>query len=129
MAERFALIAAVFSAIATFLAAWATWRAPLAAAKLAETLRRNAERDQERQKSKLQLFTILMQERGAIYSEHGVRALNLIDIVFNDSRPVREAWAELFHAFNPQHRVPAHAQEERLLRLFGRDRERHRDGG
>jgi hypothetical protein len=35
MNENIALLAAVFSAIATALAAFATWRAPTAAAKLA----------------------------------------------------------------------------------------------
>ncbi len=95
MTEYLLLIIAIFSAIATGLAAVATWRAPLAAAKLAEALRRNSDRDQERQKNKLHLFTTVMQERAAIYSEAGVRSLNLIDVVFNESRAVRDAWAEL----------------------------------
>jgi hypothetical protein len=58
-----------------------------------------------------------MQERAEIYSENGVRALNLIDVVFNDARKVREAWAELFLIFssNP---MPPHVLEERLRRLL-----------
>jgi hypothetical protein len=96
----------------------ATWRAPIAAAKIAEQLRREAERSQERQKNKLHVFATLMQERAAIYSENGVRALNLIDVVFNDAREVREAWAELFLAFDTKHNVPPHAQEERLRKLL-----------
>lgn len=119
MTESFALIAAIFSALATALAAWATWRAPIAAAKLAETLRRDAEQSRERQRHKLRIFTTLMQERAAIYSENAVRALNLIDVVFNDSRAVREAWARLFHAFDPNHNIPAHAQQEFLRQLLG----------
>jgi hypothetical protein len=58
-----------------------------------------------------------MHERAAIYSENGVRALNIVDVVFNDSREVRDAWAELFRIFsvNPiQHLV----LEERLHRLL-----------
>jgi hypothetical protein len=58
-----------------------------------------------------------MQERAAIYSENGVGALNLIDVVFYDSREVREAWAELFLTFslNP---IPAHLLDERLRKLL-----------
>jgi hypothetical protein len=117
MAEILALATAIFSAIATGLAAFATWHAPRAAAKLAETLRRESERAQERQKNKLDVFSLLMQERAAIYSENGVRALNLIDVVFNDSRKVREAWAELFLIFNSEPMLP-HVLEERLRRLL-----------
>jgi hypothetical protein len=117
MSDVFSLAAAIFSAIATGLAAFATWRAPTAAARLAETLRRDSERAQERQKNKLHVFAMLMQERAAIYSENAVRALNLIDVVFVDSRKVREAWAELFLIFatNP---IPPHVLEERLRKLL-----------
>lgn len=89
----------------------------MAAAKLAENLRREAEIQGERQKSKMLLFTTLMQERAQIYSDNGVRALNLIDVVFNHSRDVREAWSELFLALqmNP---FQQHVMEERLRRLL-----------
>jgi len=91
--------------------------APGAAARLAETLRRDAEERGERQRYRLQLFSTLMQERAAIYSESGVRALNTIDVVFHDCRLVREAWAELFMVFsmNP---MPNHLLEERLRKLL-----------
>jgi hypothetical protein len=118
MTDIYTLIPAVFSAIAAFLAAYATWRAPITAAKMAETLRRDSAHAQERQKNKLGLFTMLMQERAAIYSENGVRALNLIDVVFNDAREVREAWAELYLAFEPRNNIPPHVQEERLRKLL-----------
>ena len=93
MTDHLTLLIAIFSAIATGLAAFATWRAPTAAAKLAESLRRDAERHDELQRQKLGLFASLMQERAQIYSDNGVRALNLIDVVFNESRDVREAWS------------------------------------
>jgi hypothetical protein len=118
MNEIYSLIAAFFSAVATALAAWATWRAPLAAAQLAERLRRADENAQERHRQKLYVFTTLMQERAAIYSENAVRALNIIDIVFNDSREVREAWAAFFYAVEPQHNVPPHAQQEHIRQLL-----------
>jgi hypothetical protein len=117
MSNQYEIIAAAFSAIATAFAAFATWQAPRAAARLAEDLRRNAEHLGERHKSKLRVFALLMQERGAIYSDEGVKALNLIDVVFHDCRGVREAWSELFLIFgsNP---IPAHVLEERLRKLL-----------
>lgn len=118
MTETLTLLTAIFSAIATGFAAFATWTAPRAAAKLAESLRRAAELHNERQRHKLHVFGMLMQERAQIHSENGVRALNLIDVVFNDSREVREAWSELFLAF---HMTPLvqHVIDERLRRLLG----------
>ncbi len=117
MTENVALLIAIFSAIATGLAAVATWRAPLAAAKLAEALRRQAELHNEKQRQKLNLLTTLMQERAEIHSENGVRALNQIDVVFNDAPEVREAWAELFLAFEMKPLVQ-HAIDERLRKLL-----------
>jgi hypothetical protein len=118
MTEAIALAAAVFSAIATGLAALATWRAPRAAAELAESLRREAERHSERQRLKLNVFHTLMQERAQIYSDEGVRALNLIDVVFNESREIRECWSELYLAFEMKPLVQ-HVIEERLRKLLG----------
>ncbi|MGH9350587.1 MAG: DUF6680 family protein [Terriglobia bacterium] len=117
MSEKLALLIAIFSAVATAFAALATWNAPRAAAKLAESLRRDAERHNERQRQKLALLGTLMQERAQIYSDNAVRALNLIDLVFNESRQVREAWSELFLAFhmNP---LLQHVIDERLRKLL-----------
>jgi hypothetical protein len=53
---------------------------------------------------------MLMKERAQIYSENGIKALNLIDVVFNDSREVREAWSELFLAFQMKPFLP-HVQD------------------
>lgn len=117
MTEHLTLLTAVFSAIATGLAAVATWRAPTAAARLAESLRRDAEKHHERQRQKLSVFASLMQERAQIYSDNGVRALNLIDVVFNESREVREAWSELFLAFHMNPLVE-HVVDERLRKLL-----------
>ena len=99
-------------------AIYATWRAPIAAAQLAEQLRRAADRDQERQRHKLHLFATLMQERAALYTENGVRARNLIDVVFSDAREVRDAWAEFFHSLDPVQKVPLHAQMEKLRAIL-----------
>jgi predicted ATPase len=118
MTENIALLAAMFSAIATAFAAFATWSAPRAAARLAESLRREAERHDERQRRKLHVFSTLMQERAQIYSDNGVRALNLIDVVFNESREVRETWSELFLAFQMKPLLQ-HVIDERLRKLLG----------
>jgi len=117
MTDKIALWAAIFSAVATAFAAFAAWRAPLSAATLAESLRRDAERYDELQRRKMEVLTVLMQERARINSDECVRALNSIDIVFADSREVREAWAELLLAFNLQPLV-MHVLEERLRRLL-----------
>jgi hypothetical protein len=118
MTENLTLLTAFFSAVATGFAALATWAAPRAAAKLAESLRRDGERQSERQRHKLHVFATLMQERAQIHSDKGVRALNLIDVVFNESREVREAWSELFLAFHMKPLVQ-HVIDERLRRLLG----------
>ncbi len=117
IASTASVIAAVASAVATAFAAFATWHAPKSAANLAETLRRDAERSDQRQRYKLHLFATLMQERAAIYTENAVRVLNTIDVVFHDSRPVREAWAELFLVFG-MNSIPPHVLDERLRKLL-----------
>jgi uncharacterized protein DUF6680 len=113
--EWLAAIAAVFSAIATLFAVIATWKAPLTAAKLAEQLRQSSERDSERRRQKLEILTKLMQERNQLQNAAG--ALNLIDIVFNESLEVRNAWSELLQALQikPYNQTPV---EERLRRLL-----------
>ena len=117
-AETYSLIAAIFSAVATGFAAVASWRAPITAARLAERLRRDMQQSEERRRQKIQVFTTLMQERSAIWTEAAVRALNAIDVVFNDARPVREAWAALLHTLSPQQNAPLHAQQDRLRDLL-----------
>jgi len=112
------VVAAAFSAIATGFAAFAAWKSPIEAAKLAEGLRRTAELANRRHDGKMQLFATLMQERAAIYSAEGVRALNLIDVVFADAHLVRNAWAELLASFEPAARMPVQTQQERLRNLL-----------
>ncbi|GGF42724.1 DUF6680 family protein [Mameliella alba] len=104
--DLLAAIAAALSAFATIAAAYAAWRVPKSAAILSETLRREAEQDSEQKRLKLFVFTTIMQERASVFSAESVRALNLIDVVFNDSEPVREAWAELYNAFNARNASP-----------------------
>ena len=118
MSEWVQLAIAGFSALAAGFAALATWRAPLSAAKFAEELRQSSERDNERRRLRLHVFASLMQERASLASIDGVRALNLIDVVFHDCRPVRDAWAELFLSFDATKMIPPHVQDERTRKLL-----------
>jgi hypothetical protein len=112
-----AVIAAALSAVAAGAAAIATWRAPLSAAKMAEELRRAGEAAHDLRRWKLNIFATIMQERAAVYSEESVRALNSIDVAFALSTNVREAWAELFQAFNVAN-TPPHVVDERIRKLL-----------
>lgn len=113
-----AVIAAALSAVATALAAFATWKAPITAARIAETLRRDSAAADERRRLRLHVFATLMSERKTLWSPEAVRTLNLIDVVFHDSRPVRDAWAELFASYDSNRRVPEHIQDERANKLL-----------
>ncbi|HTS48127.1 MAG TPA: DUF6680 family protein, partial [Bryobacteraceae bacterium] len=44
----------------------------------------------------------LMRWRATLFAEQPVQALNLIDVLFYDVRPVRDAWQELYAAFLDQ---------------------------
>lgn len=112
------IIAAFLSAVATALAAYTTWKGPLSAAKLAENLRVNSEEATEKRKAKNYVFLQLMQERSTLSSQEGVKALNLIDVVFVENKPVREAWAALFETFDTAKAIPTHTQQERLRILL-----------
>ena len=112
-----ATVAAVASAIATIFAAITAWLGPRSAAELAERLRRDSEARIEHRRMKMWVFTALMQERAAINSSDAVKALNLIDVVYKDCNSVREAWAELLIALNPEKGV-FQLREEKLRMLL-----------
>jgi hypothetical protein len=108
-----AVVAAFLSAVAAIASAIAAWRVPISTALAADKLKREGDAKSEERRLKLYVFTTLMQERARVYSLEGVRALNLIDVVFNGSPRVREAWAHLYTGFTGT-RVPVHALEERI---------------
>lgn len=112
------VLAASLSAVAAIAAAVATWRGPISAARMAETLRRNAEAAADSRRFKVNVFAQLMQERAEIYSADAVRALNSIDVAFSDAVSVREAWSELYQALNSQPIAPPHVLDERIRRLL-----------
>jgi hypothetical protein len=113
-----ATVAASLSAVAAIAAAVATWRGPISAARMAETLRRNAEAAADGRRFKLNIFAQLMQERSEIYSAEAVRALNSIDVAFSDTISVREAWSELYQSLNSQPIAPDHVVDERIRKLL-----------
>lgn len=94
------LTPAFASAIAAIAAVIATWRAPTAAAKMAEMLRVNSERASEVRRLKFYIFSELLKARGVQVTRDAVAAFNLIDLVFKDSNEVRDAWAELYSSYN-----------------------------
>lgn len=118
LAQNPATAAAFLSFVATCLAAFATWQGPRSAATLAEKIRRYTERENERRRMKLQVFSTLMQERATIASIDSVRMLNSIDFVFSDSTRVREAWADLFAIFHTSDAPHPQLREEKLRVLL-----------
>jgi len=98
--EAFTALTALLSMIATGLAALATYRAPILAAKVAERLRTESEKESERRRLRMFVFFTLMQERVTLASPQSVQVLNSIDSVFHDCGLVREAWADLYHALS-----------------------------
>lgn len=116
--ENPATVAAFLSAISALLSVFATWQGPRSAAKLAEKIRKNTERENERRRMKLQVFATLMQERATIASLESVRMLNSIDFVFSESVKVREAWADLFAIFHTSDAPHPQLREDKLRILI-----------
>ncbi len=112
-----AVVAASLSAVAAVAAAVATWRAPISAAKMAEKLRRQGDNELESRRFRLNVFALLMQGRAELASEDTVRALNSIDVAFNKSVSVREAWAELYQALGTSP-MQNHVVDERVRKLL-----------
>ena len=111
------MIAAFLSAVAAIAAAVATWRGPIVAARMAEQLRKQSADEQESRRIRLNVFGAIMQERAEIWNEDAVRAFNLIDVAFADSREVREAWSELHRSLNSSP-IPEHVVDERIRQLL-----------
>src|SRR5687767_9961865 len=113
-----ALIAAFLSVIATGLAALATYRAPILAVNVAESLRSKNDRDNEQRRIRTYVFFTLMQERATIASPLSVQMLNAIDAVFHDCPAVREAWADLYHSFGRLSEIPSTIFEDKQRELL-----------
>jgi hypothetical protein len=107
---RISAIAAIASAVCTFLA-------PLFALRISAIL---ADRKGLYER-KFAVFQTLMQWRMATYAEQPVHAFNVIDVLFHDVKPVRDAWERLYSAYNDPHlSTPegARIRKERLNALL-----------
>jgi uncharacterized protein DUF6680 len=92
-AAQIQAVAAVGTLAAACIAAYVTWKGPERAARLAEHLRRSGEQSRIRREEQSRLLHILMNHRGRNISDtEPVNALNMINVVFHDSRNVREAY-------------------------------------
>ena len=94
----FSAVATFFAAVATAITAYAGFRGPVNAAKLASKL----QDESFRRNVKLNVFATIMQNRTTIADRECVKMLNIIDTVFHESREVREAWSDLHSSFNDQ---------------------------
>lgn len=112
-----AVLAAFLSAVAAIAAAVATWRAPVSAARIADNLRRQGDKEMESRRFKLNVFAALMQGRAELSSEDTVRSLNSIDVAFNNSVNVRESWVELFQVLQIAP-YQQHLVDERVRKLL-----------
>ena len=109
-ASTITALTAFLSMIATGLAALATYRAPILAAKVAERLRMESEQENERLRLRRIIFFTLMQERATFASPQSVQML------FHDCRPVREAWADLYHSLSRPDLTAREEKQRELLR-------------
>lgn len=113
-----ATVAAIFSAIATALAAYAAWAGPQNAARLAEEMRKESEANTEKRRLKHHVFNILMSSRATYFSTDAVNAFNLIDVVFLEQRKVRDAWADFISSLDDANRVPDHMKKDYFRKLL-----------
>jgi hypothetical protein len=118
-AAIWAAVATTWAAIATSRAVIATRKAPTDAARVAAALQDAG----EKKRLKLGIFATIMQNRHFLGETESVKALNLIDTVFHDVPPVRDAWASLYAALNDQRNFtptgPTPIIDERRAALLG----------
>jgi hypothetical protein len=69
----------------------------LAAPYIAWRLTRRSQREDDKRRTKLNVFGALMQNRHTPQSREAVAALNLIDVAFHDNKEVRRLWQEYFN--------------------------------
>jgi len=75
----------------------------------------------ERRDSKLQLFLTLMSERKSIVSQQVAQALNKIDVVFSDSKEVKDLWHEYYALLHQPHGEPRMHKWLELLAAMAAD--------
>ena len=95
-------------------AAWVAWKAPQAAARLAEDLRQAA----ARRDLKRWVFLTLMQQRAAPFTPEAVQAFNAIDVVFVDAPDVREKWELYLKSQDLRLKMSDDTKKQRLIDLL-----------
>lgn len=94
---------------------------PIVAVVIGQWLQNRA----EKRKDKMQIFKTLMTSRIYGWTVDSVHALNVIDIVFADSKAVRMAWKDLndkYHVSNPdqQHLKKIETAQYKLLEAIAK---------
>jgi uncharacterized protein DUF6680 len=108
------IVISLFALLISVASARVAWKAPQAAARLAESLRAATARHD----LKRSIFLTLMQQRAAPFTPEAVQAFNAIDVVFVDAPIVRDKWAMYLKSKDLREKVPAHEQRRRLTELL-----------
>jgi len=89
--EWITAIAAMLAFLVALSAMFAAWRAPRAAARFADDLRKQAQAAESKQQMRMWVFSMLMKCRKQLANQDAISALNLVDVAFMDEEPVRVA--------------------------------------
>jgi hypothetical protein len=108
------IVISSFALLISIVSARVAWKAPQAAARLAEGLRSATARAD----LKRWVFMTLMQERAAPFTPEAVKAFNAIDVVFVDAPTVRDKWAMYLKSQDRREQIPSHEQRKRLTELL-----------
>ena len=114
MAPEWATGIALLALVISIASAWVAWKAPQAAARLAEGLRSAAVRTEQ----KRWVFLKLMQQRAAPFTEEAVQAFNVIDAVFVDAPTVRDKGAVYYNSLDATRQVPPAMVHQQLTDLL-----------
>ncbi|HJV43172.1 DUF6680 family protein [Caulobacter sp.] len=124
-AEEWQAIAGIATFAAACVAVWASFRAPKLAAEFAEKLRRDAFASERARLMQIDLLFELMKHRNRYTYSDIYPSLNLIDLVFSESPPIRQAWHQFFLSVTDQGAVNSLRQErynkiiEEIVRYLG----------
>lgn len=83
----------IFEIVLTIVNIFAIIVIPIVAVLIGQLLQNRA----QQRRDKLEIFRILMMNRGVGWTIEGVRALNVIDVVFAKDATVREKWKEYYN--------------------------------
>ena len=95
--------------------------APIVAVIVGQTLQNRS----QKRKDKMEIFRVLMMNRGIGWTADTVRALNIIDIVFSNDTTVRMRWKEYYNQLciqspNDMQRKQVQEAQDKLLEAMAR---------